>query len=85
MERAFSVEGVESARLVALNPVVSQVPIPALTAAEAIFTALALSTLQAAEHWSVGAVPVVPLCAAKLAPVLFRVSEFAARVEPPAT
>jgi hypothetical protein len=58
------------------------VPIPALAAAEAIFTAVALSTLQAVEHCSVGAVPVVPLCAAKLAPVLFRVSELAASVAP---
>jgi hypothetical protein len=49
-ESAFSVEGVESVRLVALKPVVSQVPMPALVAADAIFTAEALSTLQAPEH-----------------------------------
>ena len=85
MVSAFKVEGVASARLVALSPVVSHVPIPAAAAAEAIFTAVALSTLQAAAHWSVGAVPVVPLCAARLAPVLFSVSELAASVAPPVT
>jgi hypothetical protein len=53
-----------------------------LTAAEATFTALALSTLHALAHWSVGAVPVVPLCPEKLAPVLARVSESAASVAP---
>jgi hypothetical protein len=55
---------------------------PALAAAEAIFTAEALSTLQEAEHCRVGAVPVEPLWAEKLAPVLFKVSEFAGSVAP---
>jgi hypothetical protein len=60
---------------------------PADVAAETIFTgeAGAASTKQAEPHWCVGAVPVVPFWALKLAPVLFRVIEFAAKVEPPAT
>jgi hypothetical protein len=67
------------------HPVVAHVPMPALAAAETIFTALALSMLQAVLHWSVGAVPVVPFWPVKLAPVLLSVSEFAASVSPPAT
>jgi hypothetical protein len=49
-------------------------------AAEAIFTAEALSTLHALAHCSVGAVPVVPFWPEKLAPVLARVNELAASV-----
>ncbi|HEV7177382.1 MAG TPA: hypothetical protein VGN29_17925 [Solirubrobacteraceae bacterium] len=52
-------------------------------AAEAIFTADALSTLHALAHCSVGAVPVVPFWPEKLAPVLDRVNELAASVWPP--
>jgi hypothetical protein len=51
-------------------------------AAEATFTAEALSTSHELEHWSVGAVPVEPFCAVKLAPVLLSVSELAASVAP---
>jgi hypothetical protein len=59
-----------------VKPVVVQVPSPAPpVAAEAILTAVALSTLQAVEHCSVGAVPVPP---ENFAPVLFNVREPAA-------
>jgi hypothetical protein len=76
----FSVEGVDSARLEPPQPVLAQVPIPVPAAADAIFTAEALSTLHALAHCNVGAVPVVPFWPVKLAPVLDRVSEFAASV-----
>src|SRR5437763_4392514 len=55
---------------------------PAPEAAETVFTAEAESTLQPDPHWCVGAVPVVPLSALKLAPVLLSVREFAASVAP---
>jgi hypothetical protein len=77
--------GVASDRLLDANTLVSQVPMPASRAAEATLTTLALSTLHAEEHWSVGAVPVEPFWAAKLAPTLPRVSEFAGSVAPAVT
>jgi hypothetical protein len=55
---------------------------PELRAAEVTLTAEALSTLQAEAHCSVGAVPVEPFWAEKLAPVLLSVNEFAASVAP---
>src|SRR2546423_14812704 len=58
---------------------------PALAAADAIFTAAAESTLHAELHWWVGAVPVVPFSAVKPAPVLLSVTELAASVAPALT
>src|ERR671939_624397 len=57
---------------------------PAPLAAETTFTgeAGAASTKQPELHWCVGAVPVVPFWALKLALVLLSVIEFAARVAP---
>jgi len=56
---------------------------PAPDAAETVLTALAESTLHAVGlHWCVGAVPVVPPTALKLAPELLRVREFAGSVAP---
>jgi hypothetical protein len=60
VESVLTVDGVDSARLVPLQLVVAQVPIPALLAADAIFTGDALSTLHALAHCSVGPVPVLP-------------------------
>ena len=72
--------GTASARLVAEKPLVVQVSSPFV--ADATFTGLALSTLHALEHCSVGLVPEPPL---NLAPALFSVSELAASWCPPAT
>src|SRR4051794_15663105 len=80
--------GVEATMLLPLHPVLPQVPMPALAAAETIFVgeAGAASTAQVpALHWFVGAVPVVPFSPAKLAPVLLSMIVPAASVAPPAT